>query len=63
MAGNEQVTEAERANLLSSAEGEWYRGVQAYMVRWIAEHKDGRRDTWTSSSGERATLNEQGVWQ
>ncbi len=61
--GNEQVTEAEKAKLLSGAERDWYRGVQEYMVRWVAEHKDGRRDTWTSDSRKRATLSDNGVWQ
>lgn len=25
----------------------WHRAVKAYMRRWIAEHRDGRQDTWT----------------
>ncbi len=28
-------------------EREWHRGVQAYILRWVDEHKDGRPDTWT----------------
>jgi len=61
--GNEQVSESEKAKLLSGAEYDWYRGVQEYMVRWVAGHKDGRSDTWTSSARKRATLNDQGVWR
>ena len=26
---------------------DWYVSMQAYMRAWIAEHKDGREDTWT----------------
>lgn len=25
----------------------WHRAVKSYMRRWIAEHRDGRHDTWT----------------
>ena len=25
----------------------WHWGVKSYMRRWIAEHRDGREDTWT----------------
>ena len=61
--GNEAVNESERAALLSGQQKAWYLGVQAYMHRWVAEHKDGKADTWTSNSRERATVNEHGVWQ
>jgi hypothetical protein len=61
--GNEAVNESERSALLSGEQKSWYLGVQAYMRRWVAEHKDGGVDTWTSSSHERATVNEQGVWK
>lgn len=27
---------------------EWYSHFQSYMVDWIAEHRDGREDTWTN---------------
>lgn len=29
----------------------WYDSMIAYMTRWIAEHKDGREDTWTPVLG------------
>ena len=61
--GNEAVNDGELARLLSGAENEWYAGVQAYMRRWVAAHKDGAVDTWTSGARQRAILNEQGVWQ
>lgn len=25
----------------------WYLSVQVYLARWVEEHKDGRKDTWT----------------
>lgn len=30
--------------------GAWYKHFMDYMVRWIAEHRDGRADTWTDRS-------------
>ncbi len=40
--------------------GRWYLEVQAYMRAWIAEHRDGREDTWTRDTREAQT--ESGVW-
>jgi len=39
---------------------EWYVGMQAYMGRWVEEHKDGKPDTWTPPS--RLARDESGVW-
>lgn len=61
--GNEAVSESERRRLVSGNQRAWYDGVQSYMRRWVAEHKDGRADTWTSNARRRATVNEHGVWQ
>lgn len=38
----------------------WFRGVQDYVTKWVAEHKDGREDTWTTADrkGDKS-----GVWQ
>jgi hypothetical protein len=30
----------------------WLAGVQAYCRRWVAEHQDGRADTWTPIASE-----------
>lgn len=47
----------------TSDEREWYAGVQSYCRRWAFEHADGRADTWTTDSRNRATVNDSGVWQ
>lgn len=60
--GNEKVSAEERARLLGD-EAEWYAGVQSYCRRWAMEHKDGKRDTWTSDARQRATADEHGVWK
>ena len=30
----------------------WRRSVKAYLLRWVAEHRDGRADTWTPAAME-----------
>lgn len=30
----------------------WRRSVKAYLLRWVAEHRDGRADTWTPAATE-----------
>lgn len=37
----------------------WYRNMQAYVVRWVEEHKDGKADTWTTDR----SADSSGVWQ
>lgn len=39
----------------------WYADVQSYLRRWVAEHKDGRTDTWTPSTKQAIT--DTGAWQ
>jgi hypothetical protein len=41
------VTREESMGLGSGRPLVWHRAVKAYMRRWIAEHRDGRQDTWT----------------
>jgi hypothetical protein len=41
------LTESEAADLLSGEALRWHRGMVSYMRRWIAEHQDGKPDTWT----------------
>lgn len=33
--------------LATSGQMQWYLDVQEYLRRWVAEHSDGREDTWT----------------
>lgn len=34
-----------------------------FMRRWVEEHRDGKADQWTSSSRQRATIGDDGVWR
>jgi hypothetical protein len=47
--------------LTTSTEERWYADVQEYLRRWVAEHRDGREDTWTP--GQKQARAESGVWQ
>jgi hypothetical protein len=58
--------------LCTTEQERWYADVQEYLRRWVAEHKDGKCDTWTPSAGHvngvaavegRATVGTSGVWQ
>jgi hypothetical protein len=62
-AGNEALSDAERAAVTSGEERDWYAGVQAYMRRWVDEHRDGKVDTWTATESKRAALGPDGVWR
>lgn len=42
-------------HLSTASQEEWFRDCKAYVRRWIAEHKDGREDTWTPSGREAVT--------
>jgi len=33
--------------IATSSERRWYLDVQEYLCRWVAEHSDGKADTWT----------------
>jgi hypothetical protein len=44
---NDPLTSQERAGMASGNAILWCRSVKSYMDRWIAEHRDGRPDTWT----------------
>jgi hypothetical protein len=59
----EEGNAAERRAVLSGRQRDWYRGVQAYVRRWVEEHKDGKRDEWTPAVANRAALGEDGVWR
>lgn len=40
-------------NTYSNERRQWYANVQEYLRRWVAEHKDGRSDTWTPEAEAR----------
>lgn len=42
-------------------EGRWFADVQEYLCRWVAEHRDGKSDTWTPCI--RTARTESGVWK
>lgn len=48
-------------NLSTDDQRKWYADVQAYLTRWVAEHKDMRPDTWTPAA--KAATTESGVWK
>lgn len=39
----------------------WYAALRTYMRGWVAAHRDGARDTWTSDN--RHSTSAEGVWQ
>ena len=39
----------------------WFFDVQEYLLRWVAQHKDGETDTWTPEI--RSPLSDEGVYQ
>lgn len=47
--------------LATSNQRSWYLSMQAYVRKWVEEHKDGREDTWTPE--QKQALNEHGVWK
>jgi hypothetical protein len=61
--GNINITDEERARVISASQRDWYAGVQSYCHRWAYEHQDGRVDTWTSDARNRAVVNADGVWK
>ncbi len=49
-------------NLRTTSQSKWFADVQRYLRGWVAEHKDGRPDTWTPAAGKQAAT-ESGVWK
>lgn len=39
----------------------WFNDVKAYLNKWVEEHKDGKKDTWTP--GKKQAITKTGVWQ
>lgn len=48
-------------NLNVSSQRAWHADMVAYIRRWVAEHKDGREDTWTPATKDAITPT--GVWR
>lgn len=46
---------------VTGSEKLWYAGVQDYVRKWVAEHKEIKEDTWTPKS--RQAMDENGVWR
>jgi hypothetical protein len=42
-----KFTDAERSLLQSGDARLWLKGLKSYTARWVDEHRNGRRDTWT----------------
>lgn len=47
-------------NLDVRSQRAWYRDMCSYVRRWVAEHKDGREDTWTPDT--KKAIGSTGVW-
>lgn len=41
------LTSDEYEAFKSGSPRRWHRAIKSYMARWIAEHQDGKPDTWT----------------
>ena len=46
----EPVSSAE-SGMMRGAPREWFDGLKSYMLRWVQEHMDGAKDTWTKNRG------------
>lgn len=47
--------------LSTQSQADWFNGVRSYLKEWVAEHKDGKVDTWTPKA--KKAINDEGVWQ
>lgn len=43
----ETLNRDEFMNLDTGTQRGWFNSMTSYMRRWVAEHKDGKEDTWT----------------
>jgi len=46
--------------LRTTSRNSWFADVQTYLRRWVAEHKDGRPDSWTPAAGKQAAAERRG---
>lgn len=58
---HEYLKNAKNADDFSQRQGEWHQQLQEYMRKWVAAHRDGAPDTWTSEN--RHARSTSGVWQ
>ena len=57
----EKLNGQEAIDLKSNNQKDWFKGVQAYMLRWVEAHKDEQTDHWTPETKQ--SVNQEGVWQ
>jgi len=51
-------------NVYSDIRRQWFYNVQEYLRQWVAEHKDGKPDSWTPDMGFRGeTIDDVGTWK
>ena len=55
-AGGDKFTAEESALLDSHNPNLWLQGLKSYTRRWVEQHRDGRRDTWTQTEQPSTSL-------
>lgn len=60
-ASKESGSKYETMQMVTNSQRNWHRSMVEYLQRWVAEHKDGRQDTWTPDT--RKARDSNGVWQ
>ena len=63
VAAGEPLRKYESMNLGMAGAKIWYASVQEYLTRWVEEHRDGRKDTWTPDVGQREARDDTGCWK
>jgi hypothetical protein len=58
----EKLSTEERRESTSGNQRRWYAAVQAYAIRYVDEHRDGKDDTWTAANAQGAADANAGVW-
>ncbi|WP_185117491.1 hypothetical protein [Dysgonomonas sp. Marseille-P4361] len=49
----ETLNRDEFMNLDTGTQRGWFNSMTSYMRRWVAEHKDGKEDTWTPQQNQK----------
>lgn len=57
----EPVTKYESMKMNTSSQFAWFYSMTEYLKRWVEEHKDGKKDTWTPTI--KTTIDKNGVWK
>src|SRR5437868_6582638 len=55
-AGGDKFTAEESVLLGSHNPNLWLQGLKSYTRRWVEQHRDGRRDTWTQTEKPSTSL-------